>query len=150
MNIKEQLKHDLTEALKSQDKLKVSTLRSVIGAVQNQEKSGKTAVEFNDEQIIQVLSKEAKKRLDTSEEYKRLGYPERAETEKSEAEIIQAYLPKQASMEQIQETVNNIISQFETSPTQKDMGSIMKQAKEELGSTVDGKTLSDVVRSLLV
>lgn len=150
MNIKEQLKYDLTEALKNHDKLKVSTLRSVIGAVQTQEKSGKVAVEFNEEQIIQVLSKEAKKRLDTSEEYKRLGHPDRAVTEKSEAEIILAYLPKQASMEQIKETVNKIISQFEIYPTQKDMGSIMKQAKEALGSNVDGKVLSDVVRSLLL
>ena len=148
MTIKEQLKEDLTVALKAGDKLKVSTLRSVIGAVQTQEKSGKTAVEFTEEQVLNVLAKEAKKRLDTSEEFHVLGYTERAETEKAEAEIIQQYLPEAASSEDVKAVVASVMSAFDA-PTQQDMGTIMKQAKEQLGASVDGKMLSDVVRSML-
>lgn len=149
MNIKEKLKLDLTDALKNHEKLKVSTLRSVIGAIQTQEKSGKTAEDFNDEQVLQVLSKEAKKRLDTSEEYAKLGHMDRAETERNEATIIQAYLPEQTTLEEIKVAVQLIVDSMQEPPTQKDMGLLMKQAKEKFGSTADGKTLSDVVRSFI-
>lgn len=148
MNTKQKLQEDLTASLKLGEKLKVSTLRSVIGAIQTQEKSGKTAVEFDEQQTLTVLSKEFKKRVDTSEEFFKLGYVDRAETEKQEAEIIKAYLPESASEDEVKEIVRLIISQLDT-PTQKDMGGIMKQAKEKLGATVDGKLLSDIVRSML-
>lgn len=148
MTIKEQLQSDLTAALKERETLKVSTLRSVIGAVQTQEKSGKTAVDFDDEQVLSVLAKEAKKRLDTSEEFEKLGYAERAATEKAEALIIQAYLPEAASYDDIVAVVSSIMSQFDA-PTPRDMGTIMKQAKAHFGAAVDGKQLSDVVRSMI-
>lgn len=148
MTTKDQLKNDLTSALKAGDKLAVSTLRSVIGAIQTQEKAGKTAVEFDEEQVLNVLAKESKKRLDTSEEFRKLGYTERADTEQAEAEIILAYLPESASYDDIVTVVSSIMSQFDA-PTQRDMGTIMKQAKEHFGAAVDGRQLSDIVRSMI-
>ena len=148
MTIKQQLHQDLTEALKSGDKLKVSTLRTVIGVIQTEEKSGKTFTEYDDTQVQVLLAKESKKRLETSEEFRKLGYNERADQEHAEAEILKAYLPEPVSEQQIRETVASIISGLEN-PTQKHMGEIMKQAKQQLGATTDGKILSEIVRSML-
>ena len=148
MSIKQQLQADLTEALKAKDSLKVTTLRSVIGAIQTQEKSGKTAVEFDDNQILELLSKESKKRLDTSEEFHKLGYPERAETESAESAIIQNYLPEAATYDEVVTVASSVFSEYDA-PTQRDMGSIIKAVKEHFGASADGKTISDVVRSMI-
>ena len=147
----EQLKADTVAAMKSGDKQRVSVLRMVVGVVQTAEKSGKTAVVFTDEQVLEVLAREAKKRLDTAEEYRKVGVEDRAILEEQEAEIIREYLPAVLDVAETEVVVNTVFALFE-SPTAKDMGSIMKAVKEAasgMNVMVDNKLVSDIVRARL-
>lgn len=148
MSIKKKLQDDLTVALKAGDKLRTMTLRSVIGAYQTAEKAGKTAVEFNDEEVLAVLKKEAKKRSETSEEYFKLGINDRAEKEKAEADIIAEYLPEDLTYEEVEMIVSEVVKEFEN-PTMKDMGSIMRLVNEQVQGRADGKIVADLVKSNL-
>lgn len=149
MNIREQLKKDLNESLKLKNELAVSSIRMVIGTIQTQEKSGKTAVEFTDSQIIDLIGKEVKKRFDTAEEYKRVGAVDRAKRELDEAHFLQTYLPELPSETHMVSTIDSIFSQYD-SPTMRDMGSIMKNVREAYeGVPIDNKFVSDEVKKRL-
>lgn len=149
MSIKQQLADDLTVALKAGDKLKTMVLRGVIGAYKTAEKAGKEAVEFSDEEVLVILKKEAKRRSETAEEYLTHGVADRAEKEKAEADIINAYLPASLTHEEVIAIVDEAAKGFEN-PTQKDMGSIMKLVNEQVQGRADGKTIAELVRAKLV
>ncbi|MFY8197383.1 MAG: GatB/YqeY domain-containing protein, partial [Candidatus Planktophila sp.] len=93
MGLKETLKSDLTEAIRSSDKLVSGTIRMVLTAITNEEVSGKEARVLNDAEIITVLSREAKKRREAAEEFAKAGREDKAQEEKSEGEVIARYLP---------------------------------------------------------
>lgn len=149
LSIRERLKNDLNVFMKNRDELKVTSLRHMIGAVQNQEKSGKSEVVFTDEQIVGLISKEVKKRRDTAEEFMRVGAVERAERENAEAVFLSEYVPEQPSEEDVVAAVNSVLSGFDA-PTMKDMGSVMRQVGDMFaGVPLDNKFVSGLVRSRL-
>ena len=148
MTIKDVLKADLTAALKSRDTFATMTLRTVLGAIQTQEKAGKTAVEFSDEQVLNVIAKEAKKRNETAEEYTRLGQNDRAEKELAEAVLLAKYLPEQLSNEEVSMIVDVIMKDFPNA-SQRDMGAIMKLVNEQVSGRAEGRLVAELVKANL-
>ena len=101
MGLKETLQADLTEAIRSRDELKSGTIRMLLAAIQVEEVAGKEARVLKDDEIIKVLSREAKKRREAAEAFDQAGRADKAAQEKAEGEIIGLYLPKQLSDDEI-------------------------------------------------
>lgn len=101
MGLKETLEHDRTESLRSGDKVALGTIRMVLTAITNEEVSGKEARKLTEDEIITVLSREAKKRREAAEEFTKAGRPDKAADEKAEGEVIAKYLPAQLSEDDI-------------------------------------------------
>lgn len=147
MSLKEEIAAGLTEAMKAKDAERVSTLRMVKAALMNRriEKGS----ELTDEEAIRTLQSLVKQRRDAAEQYEKGGRPELAEKENAEIRIIEAYLPKAASDEEIAEAVESAIAETGAS-SMKDMGAVMKAAMSKLsGRPVDGKKVSDAVKTKL-
>lgn len=148
--LKERLRDDLTANLKAHNELETSTLRSVLGTIQTQEKAGKTAVEFDDEGVIKVLAKEAKQRLDSAMEYTSVGAPERATRETAEADFLARYLPIPLTLAEVEVLVENVLGDHEGIPTMKNFGAIMKTVLAQAEGRTDGKVVSEIVKRKLV
>ena len=143
--IKEKLLNDMKEAMKNKNLIRKNTVQMVRAAVLQVEKDKQ--IELKDEQIIEIIAKEVKKRKDAAIEFEKSGREDLINQNKEEIEILSEYLPKQLSVEEIENIVKTIIS--ETGATgMKDMGPVMKQAKEKIGAAADGKTISDAVSVL--
>ena len=95
--LKEQIKKDLTAAMKSKETIAIRTLRSLLTAINNEEVAGKVARELGDADIITVLNREAKKRKEAVVAYQDAARPELAATEQAALDIIAAYLPEALS-----------------------------------------------------
>src|SRR5437764_4601544 len=95
MALKEQLRADLTAAMKARDELRAATLRMVLTAVTNEEVAGKKARELSDDEVLQVLTREAKKRREAQDAYVQAGRTELADREQAEHGVIETYLPQQ-------------------------------------------------------
>lgn len=146
--LKDTLKADLTVNLKARNELETTTLRSVLGAIQTQEKAGKTAVEFDDAQVEAVLAKELKKRRETAAEYARVNVPDRAARETAEADFIATYLPKGLTEDEVKAIVAETVADFDA-PSMRDFGAIMKQVVAQVKGRADGKLVSELVKAQL-
>ncbi len=93
--LKSKLQEDLNAAIKAHDKLRSSTLRLTLSAITNQEVAGKEKRELSDDEVLKVITKEAKKRREAADAFAQGGRPEQAAQEKAEGEILAEYLPKQ-------------------------------------------------------
>ena len=144
--LKEKLLEDLKNCMKEKNILRKNVIQMIRAAILQIEKDKK--IELNDEEIIQIIAKEAKKRKDSLAEYEKSGREDLIQNIKSEIAIIEEYLPKQLTREEIVPIIKGIIE--ETGATSmKDMGNVMKEAKNKIGASSDGKTLSEVVKELL-
>ena len=103
MALKEKLQNDLTAAMRARDEVRSATIRMILTAVKNEEVSGKEARELNDQEVITVLSREAKKRREAAEAFEQAGAADRAANEKAEGAIIAEYLPAQLSESEIKD-----------------------------------------------
>ena len=111
MGLKETLQADLTEAIRSRDELKSGTIRMLLAAIQVEEVAGKEARVLKDDEIIKVLSREAKKRREAVDAFKDAGRADKAEQEAKEGEVILKYLPAQLSEEEIKKIVADAIAE---------------------------------------
>ena len=144
--IKDDLLKDLKSAMKENNVVKKNTIQLLRATILQKEKDG--GVELKDEEIMQIIAKEAKTRKDSLPDYKKSGREDLINEVKEEIAIIEEYLPKQLSKEEILPIVQEIIN--ETGATSiKDMGKVMGQAKAKLGVSADGKTISECVKELL-
>ena len=144
--LKEKLMEDLKEAMKEKQTLRKNVVQMIRAAILQVEKDKQ--IELEDNQILEIIAKEAKKRKDSLADYEKSGREDLINKVKEEIEIISEYLPKQLTKEEITEIVKQVIE--ETGATSiKDMGKVMKSAKEKMGATADGKTINEVVRELL-
>ncbi|HEV7797502.1 MAG TPA: GatB/YqeY domain-containing protein [Pyrinomonadaceae bacterium] len=147
MSLKQQIVSDLTTSMKAQDAPRTSTLRMVKAAMMNREieKGG----EMDDEEMTKLLRSLVKQRRDSIEQYEKGGRPELAAKEKTEIEVIEAYLPQAASPEEIEAAVRAAIVETAASSI-KDMGKVMKAAQAALaGKNADGRTVSELVKAKL-
>ena len=147
MGLKERIISDMTAAMKSKEAARLSTLRMVKAAVQNREieKGGP----LTDEETVKLLQSLVKQRRDSVEQYEKAGRAELAEKERAEIAVIEEYLPRAATREEIERAVSEAVA--ETGATSmKEMGAVMKAAMARLaGRNADGRTVNEVVRSKL-
>jgi uncharacterized protein YqeY len=151
MALKEQIKLDSTAALKSGDKHASETLRMLLSSIlvkekDKQYKTGKP--ELEEQEIIDVVSSEIKKRKDAIALYEQGNRPELAEKEKQEIEIIKKYLPEQLSKEEIKKLVQESIQKTGAKDV-KDMGKVMGDLNPKIKGRADGAEVSKLVRELL-
>lgn len=144
--IKERLLEDLKVAMKDKNLIRKNTIQMIRAAILQVEKDKQ--IELTEEQIIEIIAKEAKKRKDASVDFENSGREDLINQNKEEIAILAEYLPKQLTVEEIEDIVKKVIA--ETGATSiKEMGIVMKKAKEQVGAAADGKTVSDVVKKLL-
>ena len=148
MSIKETLKADLTEAIRSSDKLLSGTIRMVLTAITNEEVAGKEARVLTDDEVITVLSREAKKRREASEEFAKAGRDEKAAEEKAEGEVIARYLPAQLSEDDIKKIIADAVAKTGAAGPA-DMGKVMGAIKPLIAGKADGALVSSLVKSTL-
>ena len=103
---------------------------------------------LDDNQIIDIIAKESKKRKDSLADYEKSGRDDLISQIKEEIEILAEYLPEQLSPEELEEKIKQIIEE-ENATSMKDMGKVMKVAKEKIGASSDGKNINEVVKKLL-
>jgi hypothetical protein len=147
MSLKERITQDMTAAMKAKEAGRLSTLRMVKAAVQNREieKGG----ELTDEELTKALQSLVKQRRDSVEQYEKAGRAELAEKERAEIAVIEEYLPRAATREEIERAVSEAIAETGAA-TMKEMGAVMKAAQAKLaGRNADGRTVSEVVKSKL-
>lgn len=144
--LKEKLLEDLKECMKSKNVVRKNTIQMIRAAILQVEKD--KGIEVSDEQIIDIISKEAKKRKDAQADFEKSGREELIKQNEDELSILMEYLPKQLSVEEIEKVVKEIIAET-GAISMKDMGLVMKVSKEKIGASADGKMISDVVKKLL-
>lgn len=147
MSLKDTIIADLTAAMKAKDADKLSTLRMVKANLMNRQIE--KGDELTDEEVRKALQSLVKQRRDSIEQYAKAGRTELADRETAEMLIIEAYLPQAASPDDIEAAVNAAMAETGAG-SMKDMGAVMKAATAQLaGRSVDGKALSEAVRSRL-
>ena len=144
--LKEKLMSDLKEAMKEKQILRKNVVQMIRAAILQVEKDKQ--IELDDNQILEIIAKEAKKRKDSLADYEKSGRQDLIDQVKEEINIISEYLPKQLSKEEITNVVKEVIAEVEAVSI-KDMGKVMKAAKEKIGAAADGKAINEVVRELL-
>ena len=150
-NLKEQLHMDLTASIKAKDSLTSGTLRMVLAAITNEEVSGKEARVLNDQDMITVLNREAKKRKEAATAYDDAKRPELADKERAELGIIQAYLPTALSDEDLAKIIADAVAEVAasgaTGPSA--MGAVMKIVSPQVSGRADGGAVAAAVKSAL-
>jgi uncharacterized protein YqeY len=148
MSIKEQLKLDLTEAIRSRDEIVSGTIRMVLTAITNEEVSGKEVRQLSDEEVITVLSREAKKRREAAEAFAEAGRTDKATLEKAEGEVIAKYLPAQLTEADIAAMIAEAIATTGAAGPA-DMGKVMGAIKGKIAGKADGSVVSSLVKAAL-
>ncbi len=142
MGLKETITQDLTNSMKSGDKLKTETLRMLRAQILEFEKSG-AGREMNADDDMKILLSSVKKRKDSIEMYEKANRNDLAEKEMKEIEIVQAYLPKQMSREEAEAVISKIIADAGTKELSKVMPLVMKELKGKL----EGKVINEIVKT---
>lgn len=146
MSLMSTIKADTVKAMKSGDKLRLNTLRSISAAVSKVETSGKQRRELNDDDVISVLRKEIKTRQESAEIYRNASETERAEKETQEAEILSEYVPAQLSEEDTRALVAALIAEKKVEGP-RGIGVVMKELKNR--SDIDTALASKITKDLL-
>ena len=144
--LKEKLLEELKKAMKEKNINRKNVIQMVRAAILQVEKDKQ--VELNDDEILQIIAKESKKRKDSISDYEKGGRQDLVEQINEEIQVLSEFLPKQLTAEELEEKIKIIIEKVGAT-TIKDMGKVMKMAKEELGATADGKAISETVKKLL-
>lgn len=150
MSLKDRLTEDIKTAMKAREKIRLETVRSIKKAVLEKEVSVRPSGQesLTEEQEIEVLVQLAKQRRDSIAQYQQAGRTDLAEQETQELAILEEYLPKQLSDDEIQQVIDQIIAQVgATSP--KDMGKVMGPAMQQLKGMADGKKVQEWVKAKL-
>jgi uncharacterized protein len=141
MTVSEQVRADMTNAMKAGEKVRVSALRLVLSELQRAEKDGGA-----DE--LAVLRRERKRRLEAASQFRAGGRPELADQEESEAKLIETYLPSELDDAELDAIVAGAIAQTGASGS-KDMGAVMKAVMTTAGGRADGRRASERARKAL-
>jgi len=146
--LKEQLKADLTAAMRERDQVRAGTIRMALTAVTNEEVAGKEQRELTDDDVLKVLAKEAKKRREAAEAYVSAGRAELAEVEHAELTVLETYLPKQLDDAELERIVREAVATSGATGMQQ-MGVAMKAANAAVAGRAEGGRVAPVVRQVL-
>ncbi len=146
--LKDKLKADLTASLKARDEVRLRTIRMALAAVNVEEVAGKQARELSDDEIIKVLTKEAKKRREAAEAFGGAGRAEQAQAELDEQAVLEEYLPAQLSDEELGRLVDEAVAETGASGPQA-MGQVMKAVNPKVAGRAEGGRVAAAVRARL-
>ena len=150
-SLKDQLKADLTIAMKSRNDVETSTLRMTLAAIMNAEVAGDQAVELTNDQVLAVVSSEAKKRAESAGIYKEAGRQDAEASERAELAILERYLPAQMSDSDLEKITDLAIAEAAgqglTGP--KAMGAVVNAVRTQAGAGADGAKIANLVKAKL-
>ncbi|WP_270172293.1 GatB/YqeY domain-containing protein [Paenibacillus sp. SYP-B4298] len=146
MNLSDRLNDDMKQAMKSQDKFKLSTIRMVRASVKNQEIDLKRALDDNE--VLDILSREIKQRKDSLQEFKKAGREDLVTNLAAEIDIISVYLPQQLTEEEIKVIVQQTIQETGAS-SKAEMGKVMTALMPKVKGRADGKLVNQLVQQFL-
>jgi uncharacterized protein len=144
--LSDQVRADLTESMKARSAERTSVLRMLQAAIKNEQIN--VQHELADEEVMTVIRKAVKQRLDSIEQYTKGNRPDLAAKEQSELEILKTYMPPELSDEEIESGVRDIVAST-GAQSKKDMGKVMKEATAKYKGRVDGKKIQEIVSRLL-
>ena len=144
--LKEELMEDLKLAMKNKEKIRKNTVQMIRAAILQIEKDN--GIEVEDDKIIEIIAKSVKSKKDALKDFEKAKRKDLIDQTNEEIAILEEYLPKQLTKEEISKIVSEIIENL-GAKTIKDMGTVMKEAKATIGASADGRTINEVVRELL-
>ncbi|HOI25871.1 MAG TPA: GatB/YqeY domain-containing protein [Paludibacteraceae bacterium] len=148
MGLFDQVSEDIKKAMLAKDKVALEALRGVKKEFLEAKTAKGSDGNFSDEQAVKILQKMVKQRKDSADIFKQQNRPELAEGELAEIAVIEKYLPKQMSEEELEAAVKAIIAEVGATSA-KDMGKVMGVASKNLAGKAEGKAISDKVKALL-
>ena len=144
--LKEKLMDDLKESMKNKDVIRKNTIQMVRAAILQIEKD--KGIEVEDEKILEIISKEVKSKKDVLKDFERAERQDLIDQTNQEISVLQEYLPKQLSREEIKSELEKIIAKIGAT-SMKDMGAIMKEAKAKMGASAEGKIINEVAKEIM-
>ena len=148
MALEQQIQKDIMAAMKAHDYVRTNAVRAIKSAILLAKTSEGGKKELEDADIIKLIQKLIKQRKEAAEQYVAAGRQELADNEIAEAKVLEEYVPKQLTPEEITERVREIIAQVGAS-SPSDMGKVMGVASKQMAGLADGRTISTIVRELL-
>ena len=146
MSLSEQIMSDMKEAMKARDKVRLNTVRMIKSALMNEKI--KAGHDLTAEEELTVLSREKKQREESIDEFTKANRRDLADETKQELAIVESYLPKQMTEEELDQTVSSAIAEV-NAQGKSDFGKVMKVLMPKIKGKADGKAASDVVRKQL-
>ena len=146
--LKDRLREDLTAAMKARDQVRTRTLRMALTSVTKEEVAGESARELSDDEVIGVLTREAKRRREAADAFAAVGREEQAAAERAEGAVLDAYLPAQLSDKEIAAMVAAVIDETGASGMAA-MGQVMKAVTPRVAGRADGARVAAEVRRRL-
>ena len=142
----EKLMEELKEAMKNKDTIKKNTVQMVRAAILQIEKD--KGIEVEDDKILDIISKEVKSKKEVLKDFEKAERQDLIDQTNQEISVLQEYLPKQLSREEVKAEVEKIIAEIGAT-SMKDMGAIMKEAKAKMGASAEGKTINEVAKEIM-
>lgn len=144
--LKEKLMEDLKISMREKNNLRKNTIQMVRAAILQIEKD--KGIEVDDGKILEIIAKEVKSKKDALVDFQKGGREDLIAQTNEEIAVLQEYLPKQLTHDELVEKVKGVIAKVGATSI-KDMGAVMKEAKAEIGTAADGKSINEVVKELL-
>ena len=148
MALEQQIQQDIMAAMKAHDFVRTNAVRSIKSAILLAKTAEGGKKELEDADIVKLIQKLVKQRKEAAEQYVAAGRQELADNELAEASVLEEYVPRQLTPEEITERVRDIIAQTGAS-SPSDMGKVMGVASKQMAGLADGRTISGIVRELL-
>ena len=148
MALEQQIQKDIMAAMKAHDFVRTNAVRAIKSAILLAKTAEGGKKELEDADIVKLIQKLIKQRKEAAEQYVAAGRQELADNEVAEAAVLEEYVPRQLTLEEITERVREIIAQVGAS-SPSDMGKVMGVASKQMAGLADGRTLSGIVRELL-
>jgi uncharacterized protein len=146
MTLIAEIEEDLAEAMRERDSVRRDTLRLILASLRGAEKELMRSL--SDEEELQVLQRERKKRIEAAEAFRTAGREEQAEKEEDELEILEEYMPEPLSEEEIEEIVDNVIAEVGAT-NMRHLGRVMADVMPQVAGRADGSAVSQIVREKL-
>jgi len=148
MTLKDQLRTDLTAAMKARDETRTRTLRMALTSITTEEVSGNQAHDLTDEEITKILAREAKRRREAATAFADAGRDDQARAERAEEEVLAGYLPAQLSDDELAALVTAAIAETGAAGPA-GIGQVMKAVTPQIAGRADGSRVAAMVRSRL-
>ena len=144
--LKEKLLEDLKNSMKEKNINRKNVVQMVRAAILQIEKD--KGIQVEDDRILEIIAKEVKSKRDALKDFEKAERQDLIDQTNQEIEVLQQYLPKQLTKEEIKVELEKIIAEMGAT-TMKDMGAIMKEAKAKMGASADGKTINEVAKEIM-